>query len=147
MGKTLFKAWMKEHGFDHIKEYVFDGHTSFTSHDFQQHLAKNHQVQRIAPPGGHHHNGPAERAIGVLMNMPRTTMIHAALHWPKMADPALWPMAVTHSAYVLNRLPRPNAANRAPLELLTRAILDQNEYLDLHVWGSPVYVLEPGISK
>lgn len=147
LGKKIFEDWMKEHGVEKIEEYVSDGHSSFTSQDYQQHLSDNRQVQRFAPPGGHHHNGPAERAIGVLMNMSRTMLIHAALHWPEMADPALWPMAVTHAAHILNRLPRENTANRAPLELLTHSILDPNEYTDLHVWGSPVYVLEPGISK
>ncbi len=147
LGKHAFEDWMADHGVDRIKEYVFDGHKSFTSQGFQEDLAENRQVQRIAAPGAHHHNGPAERAIGVLMNMTRTMMIHATLHWPEIIESKLWPMAVLHAAHLMNRVPRRDTANRSSIELLTNSILDPQEYSDLHVWGSPVYVLDPGISK
>ena len=147
LGKRAFEAWMADHGIDHIKEYVLDGHKSVTAHDFQRDLSENRQVQRIAAPGAHHHNGPAERAIGVLMNMTRTMMIHATLHWPEVIESKLWPMAITYAVHIMNRVPRRDAANRSSLELLTNCILDPQEYTDLHVWGSPVYVLDPGISK
>ncbi len=147
LGKHAFEDWMAEHGVNRIKEYVFDGHKSFTSQGFQEDLAQNRQVQRIAAPGAHHHNGPAERAIGVLMNMTRTMMIHATLHWPDMIESTLWPLAVLHAVHIMNRVPRRDTANRSSIELLTNSILDPQEYSDLHVWGSPVYVLDPGISK
>ena len=32
-------------------------------------------------------------------------MIYAALMWPEAKDDSLWPMAVTHAAYLLNHTP------------------------------------------
>ena len=80
------------------------------------------------------------------MNMARTMMLHASIHWSDMVDPHLWPFAVRHAAYLLNRLPNSNSGGRAPLELLTKQTLDADEYLELHTWGSPVYVLDPKLA-
>lgn len=147
LGKHAFEKFLSEHGVPSVKEYVCDGAASFLSHEFERHLAEKKQLQRVAPPGAHHHNGPAERAIGSCMNMARTMMIHAATHWSDMADPRRWPFAVQHATYLLNRLPNSNSAGRAPLELLTKQTLSAEEYTELHTWGSPVYVLEPKLAN
>jgi hypothetical protein len=48
---------------------------------------------------------PAERVIQTIMNMSRTMMLHAAIHWPAVADLTLWPMAVAHAVYLYNHVP------------------------------------------
>jgi hypothetical protein len=30
-------------------------------------------------------------------------MLHAAIHWPDVADTALWPMAVAHAVFLHNQ--------------------------------------------
>jgi hypothetical protein len=62
-------------------------------------------VTSFAGAGAHHHNGTAERAIQTIMNMSRTMMLHAAIHWPDVADSTLWPMAVAHAVYLYNHMP------------------------------------------
>lgn len=146
LGKHKFEQFLREHGIPSVLEYVCDGGSAFISHEFERHLAEKRQMQRIAPPGAHHHNGPAERAIGTCMNMARTMMIHASTHWADMSDSKLWPFAVQHAAYLLNRLPNSNSGGRAPLELLTKQTLAAEEYMELHTWGSPVYVLDPKLA-
>jgi hypothetical protein len=32
-------------------------------------------------------------------------MLHAAIHWPDVADSTLWPMAVAHAVYLYNHMP------------------------------------------
>ena len=68
-------------------------------------------------------------------------MIHAAIHWPAMADPALWPMAVSHAAFLYNHIPN-EASGFSPYDKFSRIKWDLNHLHDLHVWGCPVYVLE-----
>jgi len=35
-------------------------------------------------------------------------MLHAAIHWPDMADPQLWPMSVAQAVFVYNHVPNPS---------------------------------------
>ena len=37
-------------------------------------------------------------------------ILHAALHWPEMADSSLCPMAVQHATYLHNNVPKPKPA-------------------------------------
>ena len=72
----------------------------------------------------------------------QTIMLHAALHWPEQADVSLWPMALTYATYLWNIMPRPET------ELLPLEIFAQSKQLTplihhMHVWGCPVYILDP----
>ena len=69
-------------------------------------------------------------------------MLHAALRWPDVADKQLWPMAVDHATYLYNRLPNPTSG-LTPLEVLSGTKWSASKFHDLHVWGSPIYVLDP----
>jgi hypothetical protein len=62
-------------------------------------------VTSFAGAGVHHHNGTAEHAIQTIMNMSCTMMLHAAIHWPDVADLTLWPMVVAHAVYLYNHMP------------------------------------------
>ena len=58
-------------------------------------------------------------------------MIHAAIHWPEVADASLWPMAVQHAAYLYNRVPDPSTG-LAPVDIFTRQRWPQSRLHDLH---------------
>ena len=70
--------------------------------------------------GSHHQNGHAERHIGTIMSVARTMMLYAAIHWPEMVDPSLWPMAVQHAVFLFNHLPDPSTGF-SPFDLFSRS--------------------------
>ena len=113
----------------------------FTAREFQEEISKMEQNLTLSGVGTHHQNAQAERAIGVLSAMMRTLMIHARLRWSKMITPELWPMAMKHAEHILNHTPREN--NVCPLDVVTKTTVPRSVLQDLHVWGCPVYVLDP----
>ena len=76
---------------------------------------------------------------------PRTMMLHTALHWPDQAEPSLWPIAVQYAVYLYNHIPNPSTG-LSPTNIFTRTCWEQKRFHDLHVWGSPVYVLNKTIA-
>ena len=94
----------------------------------------------------HHHNGMAECAIQMIMSIARTMMLHTAIHWPKVADTSLWPMAVDHAVYLYNHVPN-ELTGLAPINIFTCTHWTQSKFHDLHVWGCPVYVLDSTIAN
>jgi hypothetical protein len=79
------------------------------------------------------------------MSISRTMMLHSAIHWPDVADAALWPMAVAHATYIWNHVPNENTG-LSPSDIFTKTRWPNKRYHDLHVWGCPVYVLDKKIS-
>ena len=71
-------------------------------------------------------------------------MLHAAIHWPDMADSTLWPLAVEHAVFLYNHVPDPSTGI-APVDIFTKSRWEQRKFHDLHVWGCPVYVLDKTI--
>ena len=71
-------------------------------------------------------------------------MIHAALHWGSDGsdDLSLWSFAVDHAAWLYNRIPQ-QKSGITPLELVTNIKSDHRDLMRTHVWGCPVYVLDP----
>ena len=65
--------------------------------------------------------GKAERAIQTISYWARKMMVHASIHWPDdNADSVrLWAFAVTHAAWLYNRLPNKNLGWMSPLEIFT----------------------------
>jgi hypothetical protein len=102
--KESFELMCHDHGVV-PQAYHSDNGSSFTSSGFTTRLHEFAQVTSFAGAGAHHHNGTAERAIQIIMNMSRTMMLHAAIHWPDVADLTLWPMAVAHAVYLYNHMP------------------------------------------
>jgi len=117
-GKEAYERFCLDHGIVSQK-YLTDAGAAFTSSDFTKHLVDLKQEIRFAGVGAHHQNGPAECHIGIVMKMARTIMIHAAIHWPAMADPALWPMAVSHAAFLYNHIPN-KATGFSPYDKFSR---------------------------
>ena len=142
--KEQFELFCRDHGVLPQK-YMSDNATAFTSKSFTEHLKVHHQVISFAGAGAHHHNGHAERSIRTIMSIARTMMLHSAIHWPDIADPALWPMAVSHAVYLWNHIPS-LSTGLSPSDIFTKTRWPQQRFHDLHVWGCPVYVLNKTIS-
>ena len=124
--------------------YMSDNGKAFTSKDFVEHLSSFHQVSKLAGVGAHHHNAQAERAIRTIMSIARTMMIHSGIHWPDVADPTLWPMAVKHACFLFNHVPS-HTTGLSPTDIFTKVRWPQKRFMDLHVWGCPVYVLDKSL--
>jgi hypothetical protein len=70
-------------------------------------------------------------------------MLHSMRHWPDTANLVLWPKALMHAVFLWNHLPNRDSLI-SPIELLSGT--KQPSFARLqrsHVWGSPVYVLDP----
>ncbi|KAI2513070.1 hypothetical protein MHU86_1362 [Fragilaria crotonensis] len=127
------------------QEYLADNSKTFTSAEFSRNLSEFQQVIRFAGVGAHHHNGIAERNIRTIMAIARTMMLHSAIHWPDVADPTLWPLAVKHAVFLVNHMPDPRTG-LSPHDVFTKTRWEQKKLMDVHVWGCPVYVLDKMIS-
>ena len=75
-------------------------------------------------------------------------MLHVALHWSDchVDDVALLPFAVKHAAWLHNRLPN-RVTGITAIEMLTSVKADHRDLLRSHVWGCPVYVLDPKLQS
>ena len=51
-------------------------------------------------------------------------------------------VSVKHAAWVYNHVPN-RLSSLTPLELLTKTKADHRDFLRSHVWGCPVFVLDP----
>ena len=142
--KQSFELMAMDHGVV-PQSYLSDNAGCFTSKEFTERLGTLKQVIKYAGVGAHHHNGHAERAIQTIMSIARTMMLHAAVHWPEMADATLWPMAVTHAVFLHNHVPD-LVSGLCPSDVFTKSRWEQRKYHDLHVWGCPVYVLEKALA-
>jgi hypothetical protein len=76
-------------------------------------------------------------------NIARAMLLHASAHWKNGIDSSLWPMAVAYATYQYNHLP--NAQGLCPADLLTGSTVPRHRLRDIHVWGCPVYVLDPDL--
>ena len=103
-----------------------------------------HQQQTFSGVGAKHQNGRAERSIQTIMSIACTFMIHVSLHWDEQGSDAveLWPFAVCHAVWLYNHLPN-GVTGLSPMEIVTGTRSDQRYLLHTHVWGCPVYVLDP----
>ena len=142
--KEKFEFKCRDYGVIVLK-YLSDNGTAFTSHEYSQHLALFEQIQRFAGVGAHHHNGAAEKAIQDIMSIARTILLHAAIHWPEVADAQLWPMAVDYAVFIYNHMPR-ETTGLSPHDIFTRQRWPHAKFHDLHVFGCPVYVLDKHIA-
>ena len=139
-----FDKFCLDHGVVPV-EFVSDSGSAFTSKAFKDHMAECRQIIHFAGTGAHHHNSIAERAIRTVMSVARTCMLHAAIHWPNMADATLWPLAVQYAVHIINRVPNPETG-LSPLDVFSNQRQPTRRLHDLHVWGSPAYLLDKRIA-
>ncbi|CAI7769552.1 unnamed protein product [Closterium sp. NIES-53] len=94
--------------------------------------------QTFTLPASPQPNGIAERRIGMVMDVARTSMIHAA------APHFLWPFAVQYAAHHINLQPRVSLPETTPTLRWTRKVGDASAF---RVWGSPAFVRDPSADK
>jgi len=142
--KQAFELHCRDYGVL-IQKYISDNGTAFTSLDFTKELSSFNQTIRFAGVGAHHHNGHVERAIGTIMSISRTMLLHAAIHWPQVSDPQLWPMAVQYAVFLWNHMPN-EFTGLSPSDIFTRTRWPTRKFHDLHVFGCPAYVLDKSLA-
>ncbi|CAI7922060.1 unnamed protein product [Closterium sp. NIES-54] len=85
-----------------------------------------------------HQNGVAEHRIGLVMEVARTSMIHAA------APHFLWSFAVRYAAHQLNLWPRVSLPETSPTLRWTGKVGDASAF---RVWGSRAFVRDASADK
>ncbi|CAI7830503.1 unnamed protein product, partial [Closterium sp. NIES-54] len=89
-------------------------------------------------PASPQQNGIAERRIGMVMDVARTSMIHAA------APHFLWLFAVQYAAHQLNLQPRVSLPETSPTLQWTGKVGDASVF---RVWGSRAFVRDSSADK
>ncbi len=92
----------------------------------------------------HHQNTLAKWSIQTIMYIAWTFMVHVSLHWSEYGavNLALQEFAVNHYVWFHDHLSN-HSTCLMPLELLTQTEANQCDFLWTHIWGCPVYVLDP----
>ncbi|CAI7880519.1 unnamed protein product [Closterium sp. NIES-53] len=94
--------------------------------------------QTFTLPASPQQNGIAERRIGMVMDVARTSMIHAA------APHFLWPFAVQYAAHQLNLQPRVSVPETSPTLRWAGKVGDASVF---RVWGSRAFVRDLSANK
>ncbi|CAI7804559.1 unnamed protein product, partial [Closterium sp. NIES-53] len=94
--------------------------------------------QTFTLPASPQQNGIAERRIGMVMDVARTSMIHAA------APHFLWPFAVQYAAHQINLQPRVSLPETTPTLRWTGKVGDASAF---RVWGSRAFVRDTAVDK
>ncbi|CAI7918635.1 unnamed protein product [Closterium sp. NIES-53] len=95
-------------------------------------------LQTFTLPDSPQQNGIAEHHIGLVMEVARTSMIHAA------APHFLWPFAVWYAAHQLNLWPRVSLPETSPTLHWTGEVGDASVF---RVWGSRAFVRDTSADK
>ncbi|CAI7734748.1 unnamed protein product [Closterium sp. NIES-54] len=95
-------------------------------------------LQTFMLPASPQKNGIAERRIGLVMEVARTSMIHAA------APHFLWPIAVLYITHQLNLWPGVSLPETSPTLRWTGEVCDASVF---RVWGSRAFVRDTSADK
>ncbi|CAI7841773.1 unnamed protein product [Closterium sp. NIES-54] len=106
--------------------------------EFSSNLLREGILQSFTLPDSPQQNGIAERRIGLVMEVARTSMIHAA------APHFLWSFAVQYAAHQLNLWPRVSLPETSPTLCWTGEIGDASVF---EVWGSRAFVRDTSADK
>ena len=141
--KQNFEKLSMDHGVL-VDSYKADNGV-FKSNAFVAHIREHNQRLSYCGVNAHHKNGVAERAIRSVSECARALMLHAAVHWKDGISSELWPMAIHYATYIYNHIP--NEQGIAPADLFTGVATPRHKLRDFHVWGAPVYVLDPTLQS
>ncbi|CAI7786503.1 unnamed protein product, partial [Closterium sp. NIES-53] len=94
--------------------------------------------QTFTLPDSPQQNGIAERRIGMVMDVARTSMMHAA------APHFLWPFAVRYATHQINLHPQVSRPKTSPALLWTGKVGDASAF---RVWGSRAFVRDLSADK
>jgi transposase InsO family protein len=143
-GKQIVERAAEDAGFS-VKAYHSDNGI-FASTEFRDHCASLKQSISFSGAHAHHQNGIAERSIGTISSCARANLIHLMLCWPNQANINLWAFAINYAIWVYNRLPSPMLGGLSPDECWSRNRSSHEELRRAHVFGCPVYVLDPRLA-
>ncbi|CAI7771022.1 unnamed protein product, partial [Closterium sp. NIES-54] len=110
----------------------------FSSGLLAAYCAEHGIEQSFTLPASPQQNGVAERRIGLVMEVARTSLVHAA------APHFLWPFAVRYAAHQLNLRPRVSLPETSPTVLWTGEVGDASRF---RVWGSRAIVRDTSADK
>ncbi|CAI5996407.1 unnamed protein product [Closterium sp. NIES-64] len=110
----------------------------FSSDLLAAYCAEHGIEQSFTLPASPQQNGVAERRIGLVMEVARTSLIHAA------APHFLWPFAVRYAAHQLSLWPRVSLPETSPTLLWTGEVGDASRF---RVWGSRAFVRDSSADK
>lgn len=96
-----------------VTQIQIDNDSTFLSAGVLELLARENIHVRTSSPDSSTRQGKAESAVDRLFRDTRTLLRHAK------APPTLWAHAITHAAYLYNRMPHHSLGMRSPLEQLT----------------------------
>ena len=141
-GKLLLEQEAADVGVK-VKRYHSDNGV-FSSREFKDHCTALNQKLRFSGVGAKFQNGIAERSIQTVCNMARSNIIHATLHNPQHKFIGLWALAMDYAVWCYNKLP-PGGHGLSPEELWSSIKSPRSGLPRAHVFGCPVYVLEPAL--
>ncbi|CAI5975768.1 unnamed protein product [Closterium sp. NIES-65] len=110
----------------------------FSSDLLAAYCAEHGIRQSFTLPASPQQNGVAERRIGLVMEVARTSLIHAA------APHFLWPFAVRYAAHQLNLWPRVSLPETSPTLRWMGEVGDASRF---RVWGSRAFVRDTSVDK
>ncbi|CAI5460609.1 unnamed protein product [Closterium sp. Yama58-4] len=110
----------------------------FASDLLAAYCAEHGIEQSYTLPASPQQNGVAERRIGLVMEVARTSLTHAA------APHFLWPFAVRYAAHQLNLWPRVSLPETSPTLRWTGEVGDASRF---QVWGSRAFVRDTSADK
>ncbi|CAI7827325.1 unnamed protein product [Closterium sp. NIES-54] len=109
------------------------------SSDIQRAFCRSEGIcQTFTLPASPQQNGIAEHRIGMVMDVARTSMIHAA------APHFLWPFAVQYATHQINLQPRVSLPETTPTLRWTGKVGDASAF---RVWGSRAFVRDTTADK
>ncbi|CAI5959572.1 unnamed protein product [Closterium sp. NIES-65] len=110
----------------------------FSSDHLAAYCAEHGIRQTFTLPASPQQNGVAERRIGLVMEVARTSMIYAA------ASHFLWPFAVQYAAHQLNLWPRVSVPETSPTLRWTGEVGEASVF---RVWGCRAFVRDTSADK
>jgi hypothetical protein len=143
-GKHIVEKDAAEAGFS-IQGYHTDNGI-FASSEFCTHCDAQKQTLSYSGAHAHHQNRIAERGIGTISSCARANLIHLMLCRPDCANINLWAFAINYAIWVYNRLPSDMLGGLSPNEVWSGKRCDHSELRRAHVFGCPVYVLDPKLA-
>ena len=108
---------------------------------FRQDIEDNNQSLTFCGVVSHHQNGIAERRIGLLQQLARTSILAAKNKWPGVVTVSLWPFALKAAARTMNLYYLDNNG-LSPVEKMSRMTRSHVRLRNEHPLFCPVYVLD-----
>jgi hypothetical protein len=127
-----------------VDSYVADNGV-FKANAFVTHIRDHNQKLSYCGVNAHHQNAIAERSIRTVSECARSMLLHASLHWKDQIQSNMWPLAISYAVHLYNHFPSDKGL--CPADLFTGVTVPRHKLRDFHVWGAPVYVLDPKLQQ